>query len=284
MAISIEALDLAALVQAAEDDSDEAPWMTVPEFQYFVAHLLVSILRLHTQRQRLGWHVGGELGVVMPRPEGGTLTLGPDVFVAEADEELRTSWDIRREGGPPKVVLEVVTTDSATRDTEPEQKPAYYAAMGVAEYVVYWPYRGDGGPRLFGYRRDGQGQWVEWRPDASGILWSVALGGLGLLPVERPWLRVVDQQGRLLPSPEEEAEQTAQARDRAERETLRAEGEQRRAERESARAEKAVEHARQETERAEREAMARRTAEAELARLRALLESRSDSEDDAPSR
>jgi len=50
-------------------------------------------------------------------PEGGTLTLGPDVFVAEADEELRTSWDIRREGGPPKVVLEVVTTDSAARDT-----------------------------------------------------------------------------------------------------------------------------------------------------------------------
>ncbi|HEY8743400.1 MAG TPA: Uma2 family endonuclease, partial [Chloroflexota bacterium] len=69
------------------------------------------------------------------------------------------------------------------------------------------------------------------------------------------------------------------------------EAEQRRAERETSRAEEervranqAVEHARQETERAEREAMARRTAEAELARLRALLESRSDSEDDAPSR
>jgi len=69
-------LDLAALVQAAEDDSNEAPWMTVPEFQYVVARLLVGILSLHHRRHRLGWHVGGELGVSMPRPEGGTLHPG----------------------------------------------------------------------------------------------------------------------------------------------------------------------------------------------------------------
>ena len=303
MAISMATLDLAALVQAAEDDSNEAPWMTVPEFQYVVARLLVGILSLHHRRHRLGWHVGGELGVSMPRPEGGTLTLGPDVLVAVADETLRTTWDIRREGQAPKVVLEVVTTESVTRDTDPEQKPAYYAAMGVAEYVVYWPYRAESGPRLFGYRRDGLGRWVEWGADANGILWSAALGGLGLLPVERPWLRVVDQQGRVLPSPEEEAEQTEQARERAEQATLRAEREQRRAERETvraehealraeheashaqrerARAEQAVEHARQETERAEREAAARRTAESELARLRALLAGRSDSGDATP--
>jgi Uma2 family endonuclease len=254
MAITSETLDLAALLQAAEDDTNEAPWMTVPEFQYFVAYLLVGILRLHTQRQRLGWHVGGELGVIMPKPEGGTLTLGPDVFVVEADDELRSSWDIRREGRPPTLVLEVVTTDSVERDTAAEQKPAYYAAMGVAEYVIYWPYRADGGPRLFGYRRDGQGRWRTWTTDATGILWSAALGGLGLVAVEQPWLRVVDQEGRMLPSLEEEAEQTAAARERAVQEQRRAEEARLREEEARLRADQAVELAQREGERAEREA------------------------------
>ncbi len=276
MAISIETLDLAALVQAAEDDTGEAPWMTMPEFQYVVTRLLVGILWLHHRRHQLGWHVGGELGVIMARHDGGTLTLGPDVFVAEAGEELRSSWDIRREGQPPTLVLEVVTTDSADRDTDPEQKPAYYAAMGVAEYVVYWPYRADGGPRLFGYRRDENGRWVDWTTDGNGILWSAALGGLGLLPVEQPWLRVVDPEGRLLPSPEEEAEQTAAARERAEQAQRRAERETARAEEARVQADQAVEKARQEAERAEREAAARRAAEAELARLRDLLKGRGD--------
>ncbi len=192
------------LVQAAVDDTNEAPWMTMPEFQYFVGRLLVGILRLHAQRRNLGWHVSGELSVTAPKPEGGTLTLGPDVFVAEADDRLRESWDVRQEGRPPRLVLEIVTKDSVYRDTV--QKPEYYQAMGVEEYILYWPDRKDGGPKLFGYRRDSEDAWGEWAIESDGVLRSGVLGGLGLQLGDHPWLRVVDEHRERLPSPEEEAE------------------------------------------------------------------------------
>ncbi|HEY8741613.1 MAG TPA: Uma2 family endonuclease, partial [Chloroflexota bacterium] len=237
------------VLQGAVDDTNEAPWMTMPEFQYFVARLLVGILRLHAERRNLGWHVTGELSVITPKPEVGTLTLGPDVLVVEADGRLRDSWDVRQEGKPPRLVLEIVTHDSVERDTV--DKPGYYAQMGVEEYVLFWPERKDGGPKLFGYHRDNDGTWVEWAVDAAGVLRSAVLHGLGLQVGEHPWLRVVDEHGARLPSPEEEAA-------RAEREAARALGEAARAEREAARA--------------EREAARAAAAEAELARLRTALE------------
>ncbi len=253
----------ATFLRDAVDDTNEAPWMTMPEFQYFMTRLLVGILQLHARRQGLGWHVTSELGVRMPKPGGqGTLTLGPDLFVVEADEGWRTTWDILTEGQPPRFVLEIVTPDSVERDTEPEQKVGYYAAMGVEEYAIYWPERRAGGPKLFGYRRDTEGAWIDWATDAEGVLWSGALGGLGLVVTEASFLRVVDQQGTLLPSPEEEADARQLADIRAEREAARAEREA--ADRRLADA------------RAEREAAARREAEAEVARLRALLEGRQE--------
>jgi Uma2 family endonuclease len=262
--------EITALLLAAEDDTNEAPWMTMPEFQFYVIQMLVGIFQLHARRQGLGWHVASELGVRMPKPGGqGTLTLGPDLFVVEADEAWRTTWDIPAEGRPPRFVLEVVTQDSAERDTDYGQKVGYYAAMGVEEYAIYWPYRPAGGPKLFGYRRDTAGQWALWSTDAGGVLWSRALGGLGLIIREAPWLRVVDQRGQLLPSLPEEAAARQSADIRAEREAARAAREAARAEREAARAER-------EAERAEREATARREAEAEVARLRALLEGKSE--------
>jgi Uma2 family endonuclease len=260
----------AALLREAVDDTDEAPWMTMPEFQFYLIQLLLGVLRLHARRHGLGWHVTGELGVRMPKPgEEGTLTLGPDLFVVEADAALRTTWDVVAEHQPPRFVLEVVTQESAERDTALDQKVGYYAAMGVAEYAIYWPYRPDAGPKLFGYRRDTAQRWVPWGADAAGVLRSEALGGLGLQIADLPWLRLVDRQGRALPSPDEEADRALREAARAAWEAERAEREARRAEREAARAER-------EAERAERETARAAAAEAELARLRALLERQQD--------
>ncbi|HEV7215320.1 MAG TPA: Uma2 family endonuclease [Chloroflexota bacterium] len=210
------------LVQWAVDDTNGAPWMTMPEFQYFVARLLVGILRLHAQRRGLPWHVTGELTVSTPKPEGGTLTLGPDILLVEEDGRLRSSWDVRSEGRPPRLALEIITQDSVYRDTV--LKPAYYDYLGVDEYILYWPERKDGGPLLFGYRRDREGSWGDWQVEGDGVLRSAVLDGLGLVVGELPWLRVVDAQGNLLPSPEEEAaraEREAERADAAEAELAR---------------------------------------------------------------
>ena len=98
------------------------------------------------------------------------------------------------------------------------------------------PQRIDGGPLLFGYHRDAEGRFVPWDTDEQGALHSPVLGGLTLYVEKGEWLCLRDAQGQRLPSAEEEAER-----------------------------------AEQEAARAEQEAAARQAAEAELARLRALL-------------
>ena len=216
------------LLLTTPDDTEEAPWMVVPEFQWRVVALLMSVLRLYVRRRGLRWHLAAELKITMPRriiPR--SLDLAPDLMVVEADDEPRTSWDVRVEEQVPPFVLEVVTKDSWERDTV--EKPLLYDAMGVQEYVIFAPQRKDGGPLLFGYRRDAEGRFVAWDTDEQGALHSAVLAGLTLYVEEGEWLRLRDAQGQRLPSAEEEAE------------------------------------------RAEQEAAARQAAEAELARLRALL-------------
>ncbi len=194
----------------AVDDTNEAPWMVTPEYQTLMAHFLADSLRLYASRQRLPWYVITELGVVTPRPGStGTVTLGPDLLVAHAQPqtEPRESWNVREEGRPPELVLEIVTARSVKRDTD--KKPDYYDAMGVREYVVCWPHRR--GRRLYGYQRTASGAWAAWEADARGVLWSGVLGGLGLYLAGRFDLRVCDATGKRLPWLEEEAERAEEA-------------------------------------------------------------------------
>ncbi len=250
--------DQQLLLLKTRSDTEDAPWMTTPDFQWHIINLLMSILRLHIQRQNLHWYLAAELLVIMPRMPGEsnteTLDLGPDMMMAVSENYERDSWSIADEGQPPLIVIEVVTRQSRNRDFV--TKPPLYDAMGVREYVIFAPRRWNGvrRPVLSGYHRDDAGVWVPWQLDTQGMLWSEALG-LALYVDDGKWLRVRDREGQVLPSPEEDA---AQARARAEQEAQRAEQEAQRAEQEAQRAEEA-------TVRAER-------AEAELTRLRALLE------------
>lgn len=84
-----------------------------------------------------------------------TLDVAPDLLMAEADDVERTSWNVLGEGQPPRFVLEVVTKESWERDTV--EKWGIYNAMGVDEYAIFAPKRTDGGPLLFGHRRDADG-------------------------------------------------------------------------------------------------------------------------------
>ena len=211
------------LLLTTPDDTEEAPWMVVPEFQWRVVALLMSALRLYVRRRGLTWHLAAELKITMPRriiPR--SLDLAPDLMVVEADDAPRTSWDVRVEGQVPPFVLEVVTKDSWERDTV--EKPLLYDAMGVQEYVIFAPQRKDGGPLLFGYHRDAEGRFVPWHTDEQGALHSAVLGGLTLYVEDGEWLRLRDAQGQRLPSAEEEAERAereAAARQAAEAELER---------------------------------------------------------------
>jgi len=255
-------------VLTLRSDTEEAPWMVMTDFQWNVVALLMSILDRHAQRQGLGWYLSAELKVTMPLPVGVSLPVGltvgasqtsldaaPDFMMAVAENREHSSWKVADEG-PPLFVLEVVSEESLKRDLV--EKPVIYQVMGVQEYAIYAPHRKDGGPPLLGYRRDDEGHFVAWTVDAQGVLWSDTLS-LGLCRVANDRLRVRDRGGVLLLSPTEEA--VAEA--------ARAEQEAARAEQEAARAE-------QEAARAEQEAALRQAAEAEVARLRAMLERRDE--------
>jgi len=184
--------------------------MVMADLQVRDVELLRSILLLHVERERLPWYLASYLKISVPRPAvTRLLDAAPDLLMVEAEDRLRTSWNIREEGKPPQFVLEVATGSSWGRDTE--DKPLIYGSMGVGEYAIFAPERRDG-PVLFGYRRGASGTFDAWTPDERGVLWSRELAGLGLYVEERLWLRVQDADGRRLPTPRELAAEEAAAR------------------------------------------------------------------------
>ena len=231
------------------NDSEEAPWMVMPDYQMRVINLLLSILGRYRDEMRLRWYIGAELMVVLPRPGMANLEVAPDLFVAEGDDTWRDSWNVSSEGTPPRFVLEVVTKDSWERDTG--EKVRLYERLGVEEYAIFAPERLRRIPQLSGYHRGTHGTWERW-PLEAGALKSAALGGLTLEVEEGRFLRLRDPAGHRLLSDLEAGRLAAQ---RAEAEAQRATEAERRAEAETL--------ARRETERRVAEL------EAEIARLRA---------------
>jgi len=239
-------------------DTEEAPWMSMPDYQLWAIHLLLSILRRYRGLKGLRWYIGAELWITLPRPGLPDLSVSPDLFMAEADSHGRGSWNIQEERQPPRFVLEIVTAESWDRDTK--EKRDIYDFLGVEEYAIFAPLREDGGPKLFGYHRGPFGPWQPWQP-VGGALRSRALDGLTLevSATDKHYLRLRDASGRLLPTPEE-----------AEAESVRSEA--RMARRVEAARVRAAESARQAAESARqaaesiRQAEAARAGEAEAAR------------------
>jgi Uma2 family endonuclease len=273
MAVLTELSDLEQFLQTVANDEEDSPWMVMGDLQVRGVDLLKPILLQHAERTHLPWYVASYLLITMPRPLGDAmLEAAPDLLVATAAEDrLRTSWSIPGEGKAPDFVLEVASEKSWGRDNG--DKPRIYDGMGVQEYVLFAPERTNG-PKLSGWRRDAAGQFVGWPVDERGVLWSRALGGLGLYVEHGQWLRILDAEGRRLPTPVELARDERRRADaeaaRAEAEAMaRAEAEQRAAAESEQRA-AAEATARLEAERrAAAEAAARVEAEAEVERLRA---------------
>ena len=199
---------------------------------------------------------------------------GPDVFwVSGVDPEReRKVWIAWEEGGRlPDVIVELLSPKTAKKDRT-EKRDLYARVFRTAEYFLYDPET----QQLDGLRL--AGRFYQPIPaDENGRLWSEQLGvSLGLWhgvvdSVDRrtrDWLRLFHPDGTLVPTAEEAEHQ------RAETERHRAETQRHRAETERHRAETERQRAEAERQRAEAERQRADTAEAELARLRALLDER----------
>jgi Uma2 family endonuclease len=204
---------------------------------------------------------------------------GPDVFwISGVDPwREREGWVAWEEGGRlPDVIFEL-WSKSNTLAHRRKKKELYAEVFGTAEYFA----AGRKGRRLDGFRLEG-GEYRPIEPDGRGWLWSEQLGlfvGLWHGRVgdqEAGWVRLYRPDGTLVPTPQEQAEaerQRAEAeRQRAEEERQRAEAADQRAETERQRADAADQRAEHERRRAEDERRRAEAAEAELARLRALVQ------------
>jgi Uma2 family endonuclease len=180
------------------------------------------------------------------QPETKRAFRGPDVFwVGGVDPNReRRVWIAWEEGGKlPDVIVELLSPSTAQKDRT-EKKDLYARVFGTAEYFLHDPET----RQLEGWRL-ARKFYRPIQPDEHGRLWSEQLG-VFLGPwhgvVDRRaglWVRLYRSDGSLIPTPAERAEAERQ---RAEAERLQAEAERQRAE----------------------------AAEAEIARLRAMLDER----------
>ncbi|MGH2390272.1 MAG: Uma2 family endonuclease [Chloroflexota bacterium] len=232
---------------------------------YSVGENFAKGLRTHARGLGVLWLVRTETDLHYPRADGTTGVFYPDVFVA-ADVAIPddTPYHVRAVGKPPMLVVEVTSNKTAKKDLGP--KRSAYADLGVMEYVTFDPRRTKH-LELHGYRLTGPGRYTEIAPAAEGGLW---LATIGLRVVAEPssqafrgpLLRLITPDGSRLLHIDEET----QAREAAE------------AERDEARwGRLTAESARMAAEQTlEAERRAREAAEAEAARLRALLERAKD--------
>lgn len=214
-------------------------------------HLLLDVVYQHLE-PRSDYFCGGNMFVYYSTEQaravkaGKPAYKGPDFFVVwDVDgSKPRKSWVAWEEGGRyPDLVVELVSPSTAKKDKE-ENLRFYAEVLRVAEYFWYDPDTRE----LRGYRL-AEGHYEPIVPNERGWLWSRELGayfGLweGVYRRRRYWwVRLYREDGSLVPTPAEVAEQERQ---RAEQERQRAEQERQRAEQ----------------------------AEAELERLRTLLRER----------
>jgi hypothetical protein len=222
-----------------EDDTEDAPWMTMGDLQFWSASSFAHSLRNYAHECGLGWYVASMLPILyLAADSPRKRQLSPDVFVAFVPEHARQSFDAEKEGGFPPFVLEVVSPSSTERDELDKQRA--YALLGVQEYALFTP-RDATQSKLEGYRRDAAGRFTPWPPDEQGRLWSETLGLF--LVVRGSLLQAETATGDLLLTPEQSGVALRSA--------------------EAARMQEAIAR--------EQEAIAREEAEAEIERLRQEL-------------
>jgi Uma2 family endonuclease len=205
-------------------------------------NLLVHLTRQHFA-DRQDFYTGGNMFIYYD-PDDPRKNAGPDYFYVSGTDRARERriWAVWVEQNRfPDAIIEL-SSPSTARFDRGKKKTIYEQTFKTPEYYIYNPDK----QSLVGWRLV-RGKYKELEPNDRGWLWSEELGvwiGTWEGPIDdRPdvWLRFYDRRGRLVPTAAEEGHQ------RAERQRRRADEERQRAE----------------------------AAEAEVARLKAMLKKHS---------
>jgi Uma2 family endonuclease len=183
------------------DDTEEALLGSMLHQRVIVSD--VNSLTRYSKRENLGWRIGNQLKLVIPRESGkGAYMPSPDIIVHTSPllSDRQTSLAVAT-FGPPALALEVCSPSTALKhdlDTfNPEGKPSAYAGAGIPEYLVFDP-TGDIIPDLIRAWRMGEsGEYEDWLPDPATGRWHSALG-ISFAP-QGVLLRVYDPDGKIVP-------------------------------------------------------------------------------------
>jgi Uma2 family endonuclease len=202
---------------------------------------------------------------------------GPDVLVVLGVPRVeRKSWVVWEEGKSPDIVIELLSESTASYD-KGEKKQIYQDRLKISEYYWFDPFEPEdwAGFELKGgiyepILPNERGYLLSQRLQLALVRWPGVYSG-----VETIWLRWATLSGEVLLTAQEISDQEAQRAEaeaqRAEAEAQRAEAEAQRAEAEAQRAEAEAQRATLAEQRIATEIKARQAAEAEIARLQALL-------------
>ncbi len=232
-------------------------------------NLLIELIEYHW-RDRQDFFAGGNMFIYFDPYQALTRNYrGPDFFVVKNTtyNPTRKSWIAWKEAGKlPNVIVELASPSTIRFDLT-EKKELYEKAFRTPEYFCYDPET----LTLYGWRLQ-QGCYVPIPMDAQGRMFSQEMGlKIGAwrgehLRYRTMWLRLYLPDGQLVPKfSEAEAKRATEADRRAEAEALKAKAE-------AERATVADRRAEFEAQRAEAEAQRAGLAEAELERLKSLME------------
>jgi hypothetical protein len=87
---------------------------------------------------------------------------------------FRRSFDVRKEGTRPALVIEVVSDEPEHSSADHEKKVGIYERAGIAEYLILDP--PNPSCRLTGHRLDAAGRYRPIPPDSGGGLLSATTG------------------------------------------------------------------------------------------------------------
>jgi Uma2 family endonuclease len=189
-------------------------------------NLLIDVVR-HRWRDRQDFFAGGNMFVYYSMNQVRNRDYkGPDFFVVKDIDGSypRQKWVVWEEDAHfPNVIVELMSESTKDEDLGPKKR-LYERIFKMPDYFCYDPDE----QQLYGWHLVGQ-RYVPLEPDENGRLWSGELDAwLGLwhgrfLEEEGVWLRLFDEDGRLIPTTAEAEHQ------RAETEHQRAETERQRA-------------------------------------------------------